>query len=192
MTEIQCRQYMKNFFEQYYQKLAIGDGIALKRPLEEDDRAMWRDDADPQEEWKVWKLIPSTITNRDIEKLEESMGVKLPNVMKAFLTVYHHYFESPVGENPISDPCQAILCAWNPVLVKHGYLPFTWDEEGYYIRCMDLANMPDEERCSICQIDHEILFSWDEDDVQRTEIEQNMEFVAQNFFSYLESILDSK
>ncbi len=112
--------------------------------------------------------------------------------MKAFLTVYHHYFDAPIGENPISAPFEAVLDAWNPLLVKHGYLPFTWDEEGYYIRCIDLANMPNEEQCGIYQIDHEILFSLDEDTTKRANITQNMEYLSQNLFTYLESILNDE
>ena len=76
--------------------------------------------------------------------------------------------------------------------MKHGYLPFTWDADGYYIRCMDLANMPDEARCGICQIDHEILFSLDEDTAQRAEIAQDMQYLSQNLFTYLEGILNGE
>lgn len=60
MTDMQCRQFMKDFFERYYQKLEqIGNGIAIMRPLDESDRTMWHDDADFEEEWKKWKLVPS-------------------------------------------------------------------------------------------------------------------------------------
>lgn len=189
MTDIQCRQFMKDFFERYYQKLG---NIGIMRPLDESDRAMWSDNADPNEEWKVWKLIPSTATEQDVENLEKTIGTKLPQCLKAFLTVYHHYFDAPIGENPISAPFEAVLDAWNPLLVKHGYLPFTWDEEGYYIRCIDLANMPNEEQCGIYQIDHEILFSLDEDMTKRANITQNMEYLSQNLFTYLESILNDE
>lgn len=189
MTDIQCRQFMKDFFERYYQKL---ENIGIMRPLDESDRAMWSDNADPNEEWKVWKLIPSTATEQDVENLEKTIGTKLPQCLKAFLTVYHHYFDAPIGENPISAPFEAVLDAWNPLLVKHGYLPFTWDEEGYYIRCIDLANMPNEEQCGIYQIDHEILFSLDEDTTKRANITQNMEYLSQNLFTYLESILNDE
>ena len=184
MTDTQMYSFMRDFFERYYQRLGQdGDGIALLRPLEEPDRAMWREDADPDEEWKAWKLIPSTVTDQDIEKLETDIGAKLPRCLRAFLTVYHHYFDGPVGVNPISAPFEAVRNAWNPLLVKHGYLPFTWDADGYYIRCMDLANMPDEARCGICQIDHEILFSLHEDTAQRVEIAQDMEYLSQNLLT---------
>ena len=52
MTDTQMYSFMRDFFERYYQRLGQdGDGIALLRPLEEPDRAMWREDADPDEEW---------------------------------------------------------------------------------------------------------------------------------------------
>lgn len=192
MTNIQARQFMKDFFERYYKKLAQEeDGIAIIRPLDVTDRAMWREDADPKEEWKAWKLIPSVVTEQDIKRLEQSIGVKLPECIQAFLTVYHHYFEDPIGKNPISAPFKGFLNAWNPLLVKFGYLPFTWDDGGFYIRCIDLTNMPNEEQCGVYQIDHEILFSMDEDAVQKEEIVQNMEYLSQNLFTYLESILNS-
>lgn len=191
MTNIQARQFMKDFFERYYKKLAQEeDGIAIIRPLDVADRAMWREDADPKEEWKAWKLIPSVVTEQDIKRLEQSIGVKLPECIQAFLTVYHHYFEDPIGKNPISAPFKGFLNAWNPLLVKFGYLPFTWDDGGFYIRCIDLTNMPNEEQCGVYQIDHEILFSMDEDTVQKEEIVQNMEYLSQNLFTYLESILN--
>ena len=90
----------------------------------------------------------------------------------------------------MDDPFRGVKDAWNPLLVKAGYLPFTWDKDGYYIRCIDLAGMPDEDRCQICQIDHEVLFDFDEDQViGREEIEANMDVVADNFIKYLEDLL---
>lgn len=50
--------------------------------------------------------------------------------------------------------------------------------------------MPDEEQCEILQIDHEVLFSMDENAVQKAEIAENMEYISQNFFRYLERMLD--
>lgn len=189
MTDMQCRQFMKDFFEQYYGKMEqIGNGIAIMRPLDESDRTMWHDDADFEEEWKKWKLVPSIVTEKDITQLEKIIGATLPQCLRYFLTVYHHYFDAPVGENPISAPFKAVLNAWNPLLVKYGYLPFAWDEDGCCIRCIDLKNMPDEEQCEILQIDHEVLFSMDESAAQRAEIAENMEYISQNFFCYLDCI----
>ena len=148
MTDTQTRQFMQDFFERYYQKLEqLGNGIAVMRPLGESDKTMWREDSDPKDEWKAWKLIPSTITDQDTETLEKTIGINLPKCLNAFLTVYHHYFDNPAGENPVSAPFKAVRNSWNPLLVKHGYLPFAWDDGGFYIRCIDLTNMPNEEKC---------------------------------------------
>ena len=88
MTDMQVRQFMRDFFERYYQKLEqIGNGIAVMRPLDEADKAMWRDDTNPNEEWKAWRLIPSTVTDQNIETLEKSIGINLPKCLNAFLTV---------------------------------------------------------------------------------------------------------
>ena len=148
MTYAECADYMKNFFEQYYDKLSR-DEIGVMLPLEESDREMWSEDADPNEEWKKWKLVPAAIDEQQLTELEDGIGVKLPLSLRAFLTVYHHLFEDPIGRNPVSEPFEGLWNAWNPLLVKHGYLPFVWNEGGYYIRCINLEKMPDEEQCGI-------------------------------------------
>ena len=51
MTDTQARQFMRDFFERYYQTLEqLGNGIAVMRPLGESDKAMWREDADSKDE----------------------------------------------------------------------------------------------------------------------------------------------
>lgn len=185
----QSKLFIKQFFEKYYDKLSKEYEGALKLPGV--PKEMWADDVKPDEEWKTWKLIPAVVSDEDIAAQEDDLGVQFPNVLKCFLTTYFHFFKAPVGRHSSDKPFYAINNAWNPVLVKAGYLPFTWDEEGYFIRCIDLANMPDEDKCPVCQIDHEILFDFDEDAaVSRAEIEAEMEVLADNFTAYLEGLLD--
>lgn len=191
MTYTEYREYMKNFFEQYYHKLSQ-DEISLKLPFGNRQKEMWSDDADPEKEWKKWKMIPADIKEEEIEELEKKIGAKLPLSLKAFLTVYHHFFENPIGRNSLYKPFEGLLNAWNPLLVKCGYLPFTWDRECYFIRCIRLAEMPDEEKCGIYQIDHEILLDFDEETVTREEIDANMKFVSQNLLTYLDEILNDR
>lgn len=185
MTEQAYREHIKRFFEAYYEKLSSMDEMYLCLPGVEE--AMWSEDADPNEEWKKWKLIPSTVTKQDLDQLEEEVGVKFPLCLRAFLSVYHHYFQEGIGANPTFEPFDAVLTAWNPVLIQHGYLPFAWDEDGYFIRCIKLEAMPDEEQCGIYQIDHELLP--DEEDVSKEEIDSHMEFVAANLLEYLNQML---
>lgn len=178
--------FMKDFFERYYKKLSKEYRGAPELP--DVPKEMWTDGADPKSEWKPWKLIPATISDQEIEELERDLGVKLPDIMKIFLTTYFHLFDDPVGRNSSRDHFEGIKDAWNPLLVKAGYLPFAWDED-CYIRCFDLANMPDEDHCEICQIDHEVLFGFDEGpEVSREKIEKEMKVIANNFIEYLEKL----
>ena len=188
MDYAEARRYMKEFFERRYAELSTGSGAGVSLPFEDEGKEMWADGVDPDAEWKKWKLVPASISEEELAAFEESLGVKLPMQIKAFLTTYHHCFEAPVGENPTFDHFAAVKEAWNPLLVRCGYLPFTWDEEGAYIRCIDLKNMPDEDGCGVFEIDHEILFSFDEETAERGEVEAEMQPVAENFIAYLEAV----
>lgn len=139
MTYAEYQEYMRNFFEQYYQKLSQEE-IRVTLPLEEDEKEMWSDDVNPNDEWKKWKLVPAMISDGEIKALEKEIGVELPLSLKAFLTVTHHCFDNPIGRNSVAEHFQGVRNAWNPVLVRCGYLPFTWDEECYFIRCIRLNN----------------------------------------------------
>lgn len=140
--------------------------------------------------WVTWRLVPAQVSDEEIAALERQIGVALPQVLKIFLTTYFHYFGGEVGRNPIENKFSGFLYAWNPILVRNGYLPFGWDNDMYFIRCMDLKNMPDEEKCQIVEIDHEILFDFDTDTTKRDELASKMRPVAENFFIYLKNLLN--
>ena len=191
MTYVEYQEYMRKFFEQYYQKLSQEE-ICVTLPLEEEEKEMWSDDANPDDEWKKWKLVPAMISDEEIKELEKEIGVELPLSLKAFLTVTHHCFDYPIGRNSVGEHFAGVRESWNPVLVRCGYLPFTWDKEGYFIRCIRLEKMPEEEKCGIYQIDHEVLFDFDEDTVTPEEIDQCMELISENLLTYLDEILHDR
>ena len=76
MTYAEYQEYMRNFFEQYYQKLSQEE-IRVTLPLEEEEKEMWSDDVNPNDEWKKWKLVPAMISDGEIKKLEKE-GFKTP------------------------------------------------------------------------------------------------------------------
>ena len=191
MTLAEYKEYMKDFFEKYYEKLSRDD-INIERPLNEKNREMWADDADPNEEWKKWKLVPADIDESEIAEFEQEIGIELPLSVKAFLTTYFHFFEEPIGVNPFSNHFKGMRNAWNPILIKCGYLPITWNEGHYSIRCVQLTNMTAEEEGGVYQIDHEILFDFDEKNVTKEDIDKNMEFLSDNLRTYLDEILHDK
>ena len=191
MDADKCRVLIKNFFETLYNRRKSIDEVLVKTAVIEDNELMWAEGCQPDKDgWVTWKLVPAQVSDKEIEELEEEIGAKLPQVLKIFLTTYFHYFYEEIGENPVNEKFEGFLSAWNPTLVDNGYLPFAWDKDGYYIRCIDLKAMPEEEKCPIVQIDHEILFDLDEDITGRAELEEEMQIVAENFFQYLELILE--
>ena len=193
MDAQEIRSVIKKFFETLYEKMKDMDEVLVKIPVVEGNEPMWEEGCVPdEEEWVTWRLLPAQVSDEEIAQLEEDIGVKLPQLLKIFLTTYFHYFDCGIGRNPVEEKFEGILNAWNPLLVKNGYLPFAWDEKGYFIRCIDLENMPDEEKCRVVQIDHEVMFDFDEDATGREELAGWMQPVAENFFVYLEELLLEK
>ena len=194
MTREENIAFMKDFFEKYYEQLRNEDEVlvaGVKIPEEMVDH-------DLQADWKVWKLIPSTVTEADLSALEERLHIKLPECLRAFLSVYHHRFDGPVGRNEIDAPFESFERTYTHNLAENGYLPFGWDSEGYYIRCIDLTNMPDEEHCPVVQVDHEPFFDLQYEysergkTVPKEELEPLIEEVSENFYEYLNAILSGE
>lgn len=192
MTIENNRAFMKDFFERYYSKIKSQGDIFVKGvniPTE-----MLAEGADPNEEWNIWKLYPSTVTPDDFADFEKNIKIKLPECIKAFFSVYHHRFDTAIGRNEIKRPLYDLERAFNPHLVSNGFLPIGWDSDSFFIRCMDLANMPDEEKCRIVEIDHEPFFDlmYDCEDkgipVPKEELLKLFRPVAENFYEYLNGV----
>lgn len=192
MTVEENRAFMKDFFERYYEKLKNEDIILVKGVAIPPE--MLAEGSDPNQEWNVWKLCPSIVKESDFAAYEEKIGVKLPECIKAFFSVYHHRFGTAIGCNNIRYPFYDLERSYNHHLVKNGYLTFGWDEDDYFIRCMDLTNMPDEENCPIVEIDHEPFFDlmYDAEEkgiiVPKEELMKLFRPVADNFYEYLNGV----
>ena len=188
-----AKSFMKDYFERLYKKLSEKAPVALQMPdLPEE---MLADGADPDEEWNTWKLIPSTVTDEDIAEYEKESELNFPNCIRAFLQTYHHFFDF-IGRNMPDEPFEAIDNAFNPHLAANGYFPFAWDEDGYFIRCFDLANMPDEEKCPVVQFDHEVLFDMqyeyedNDEEIPRNKLEGLADRIADIFYDFLDRVFD--
>ncbi len=189
-----AKTFMKDYFEKLYKKLSEEAPTALQMcDLPEE---MLADGADPNEEWNTWKLIPSNVTDEEIEVYWSKNKFKIPNCIRAFLQTYHHCFEF-IGRNMSNEPFYEFDIAYNPHLAANGYLAFSWDPEGYYIRCIDLSASDDEDKCPVVQFPHEELFDMGyayEDKgemIPREKIEKLAEPVAANFYEYLNSVFDN-
>lgn len=193
MNTDEARGFMKDFFERLYGKLADTAPILLKLP---DLPEEMLDGAEDDEGWGVWKLIPSTVTDADIAAEEKSVGLKFPNILKAFIGTYHHGFEPPVGRNFPDEPFETLDNAFNPHLAANGYLPFSWDAGGYYILCIDLNANEDGDRCPVVQFGHEELFDMMYDcedkgeEIPKKRLEELAENVADSFVDFLNAVYD--
>lgn len=183
MNMNECKEFIKSCLEKCYED--ADERLLMMPGVPEEMRA-----GEPNEDgWVKWKMIPSTVMESDFEIIENEWGVKFPLMLKAYFKAYFHYFEENVGRITPKKPFYSLDNAYNPVLLRFGYLPFTWDSEGYFIRCIDLSNMPDEYNCSICQIDHEVLFDYDQEAVTKEDIDESMVKIEENLKSYFEKVL---
>ena len=174
---------VKEFFEKYY------DLVKEYAEMSDVPEDMVLADSDADEDWRRWKIIPATVTEDDFAELEDTLSIRFPNYIKQFYSSYFHLFDEPIGWHSSEEPFEGLENAWNPILAKNGYLPFTWDKNQCMIRCIDLKNMPNEDKCVVCEIDHEILFDLDEF-VSREDIEKHMNICAENFIDYLNKCYD--
>lgn len=183
MTQAEQTAFMKNGLEALYREFEQADPIYLKScDVPEEMRAGPLDG----DGWCKWKLIPSPVTAEDLDALEKEIGCAFPSLLRTFLSTCCHNFDSTdLGRQLPDKPFHAMKVAWNPDLVRAGFLPFGWDADAAFIRCIDLANLPDEDRCPVVQIDHEVLFDGDTD---REALLPHMEPVAENFQAFLEDI----
>lgn len=185
MTQNEQTAFIRNGFEALYRELERMDPIYLKMSGVPEEMRAGPVDGDG---WCKWKLAPSTVTAQDLDRLESEIGCALPSLLRTFLSTCFHYFEDEeLGRQTPDAPFSNFDNAWNPVLVRAGYLPFLWDPDGYFIRCIDLANMPDEDRCPVVQIDHEVLFDLD-GDAGRETLAPLIEPVAASFQAFLAEI----
>lgn len=185
MTSAEQTAFIRQGFEALYRELEKHAPICLRSPgVPEEMRAGPADESG----WYKWKLIPSRVTAADLDALEEQIGLPLPGLMRTFLsTCCHDFRDAELGQQLPDKPFDSILNAWNPALVRAGFLPFDWDYGGAYLRCVDLENMPDEDRCPLMEIDHEILFGLEEDAGRETLL-AHMKPVADSFQAFLSEI----
>lgn len=183
MTYEESSAYVRRGFEALYRELEEEMPICLRMPGVPEEM---RDGPVNEDGWCRWKLVPSPVTAADLDGLERECGCVFPVLLRAFLSTCCHYFsDADLGDHTPGKPFSSFYNAWNPTLAKAGYLPILWDRDGYYIRCIDLSNIPNEDRCPVVQINHEILFDMEED-ADREALEAHMEPVAENFRAFLE------
>lgn len=183
MTESQYRTEIQTMLEQYYEKCLREREILLYSP--DIPEEMLAEDADPNKEWNRWKLIPSTVTKQDLDDLEQELEISMPLCLRAFLSAYHHCFRGLLGRNMPDEPFDEVQSSYHPILIECGYIPFGWDSEGAWLRCVKTNGLPNQQDGEVYEIDHEILFDWDEETYSREQVEEQMQPVSPSLLSHL-------
>ncbi|OPA73572.1 SMI1/KNR4 family protein [Paenibacillus selenitireducens] len=168
------------YYDRYHQVTEEGFCRWMRPDVPDEMKA-----ADGDDEWSIWRLVPSIVTKDDIRALENEFGLVFPEWYKVFISTYHHYFDV-VPEQGLDEPLHSIKDMYNPLLCRLGYLPFTWDSEYGNILCIDLNEGSDEEHGAIYEIDHDILFGYDEEHTERNTLKESLTFLYPNFKAYFD------
>lgn len=133
-------------------------------------------------ELRTWKMIPSDVTEEDIAEFEKVIGIRLPDPLRAYFTSYYHLWDN-IPENSPLNKMGWIHGAYDELMIRFGYLPFTWDSQGSWLICMKIDE--NNQDCGIYWIDHEYLFGFDSETVTAQDIDEVMEFQTKDFCKYL-------
>ncbi|MCT4507408.1 MAG: SMI1/KNR4 family protein [Tepidibacter sp.] len=150
------------------------------------------------EGYVCWSMIPSNITENDINYLEKEYFIKLPKLFKAYLMGYcflmgefnNGSFGVTLPEIPFDNPLMNIesnLFTWR-LLIGAGYIPFGEYEGGYGPICFDITQKNEDEDYAIVWFNHENLFNLDYDQWKdRSDLEQ---YSNKLYDSFRELIID--
>jgi len=115
------------------------------------------------EEWRNWNVIPSKVTDSEIQEFEESIGFKLPASFKLYLK-HKHFYDLQIAEcnlcsHPVniwrSELSEMIFNGYpREYLIDKGRIPFAnWSDWGYL--CFDTTANCDDFDYPIVLWDHE-------------------------------------
>ncbi|WP_322903781.1 SMI1/KNR4 family protein [Paenibacillus campi] len=179
-----------------------GSNDYIPEPLLEDD------------DWAVWKPIPSSITNAQIEQLEQECKLQLPLRYRAFLQACHLLdWELPnrLTADGYAGGCRSfifptldtahglsavkrMLQEWS-VFHDTGYIPFAIGEDGQGIVCFDTAMLMDNGDCPIVWILLDTLYELPDASAQedrRALLEKRMEPIFASFDEMMEAVFENR
>lgn len=181
---------IKKILDEYYELLKVYDKIEIQVPdFIEIPNGMFTGEVEEVSKYNItlrtWKMIPSDVTEEDIAELEKEIGVRLPDSLRAYYTSYYHLwdFERNLSRNSPVAKMDGIYNAYNKLMIKFDYLPFTWDNQYGCLFCIKFDENNND--YGIYMIDHEEMFDFDAETVTLQDIEKVMRFEAKDFCEYL-------
>ena len=119
--------------------------------------------------WVQWRVLPSTLSEEDVARVEEEFGARFPPLFRAYLLARFHLFNqvhsaryrqlvfmTDVPSGRRLDGLRDLIRSWRP-LIDAGFLPFAQWGDGWGPMCFDLQRRDERGECPIVWIDHERL-----------------------------------
>ncbi|NGZ77276.1 SMI1/KNR4 family protein [Saccharibacillus alkalitolerans] len=154
-------------------------------------------------EWKFWKPVPSTITDREIGESESRLGAEFPPSFRAALQAYHLVSWTSAGvedgrggyvggcmsftlpalttELRLSELERNAAEDWGH-LIAAGYLPFAIGEDGQGPICFDLERRREDGDCPVVWMLHDYLVDLGPEGAGvRANVEPHMRQLADSF-----------
>lgn len=162
MTQAQQTAFVRRCHEAAYEKQAqAGTNFLPSVPPE------MRTGVTNGQGWFQWKLTPAPTRAEELDALEREWGLVFPPLLRTFLSTDCHFLNLPGFFSVRSDDPLAVFRSTmaEPALFQAQLVPLGWGEDeegGDALYCLDLANMPDEERCPVLALDY-MAFSMDLD-----------------------------
>lgn len=127
-------------------------------------------DGDVDDEgWVAWRMLPSTLTNADVSKLESEFAIQLPPLFRAYLLAGFQLFDqvhssrhdqlifnTDVPSHDPLGPIRQLINAWKPLL-SAGYIPFAEWGDSWGPMCFDIEKRNPDGDCPVVWMDHELL-----------------------------------
>jgi len=123
--------------------------------------------------WVEWRILPSTLEDSDVARVENEFNVQFPPLFRAYLLARFQLFDqvrsqrynqqilttsTPVGR-PLK-PLRELMSAWRP-LIDAGFIPFSEWGDGWGPMCFDSAQRAADLDCPIVWMDHERLIPFE-------------------------------
>lgn len=195
MTQAEQAAFVRHCYETQYRTLEqAGSKEGMVRPTVPAVPADMRTGLADERGWPQWKLIPSPVTAEELDALEREFGLRFPSLLRTALSTCCHFFGNGYftqrSDQPLEDFSGTMR---DPVLFQAWLLPFAWwsgESGGSFLRCIDLANMPEEDRCPVVQIDDMKFFDLSQSGapISREDLLPLLEPVADNFKDYMEQL----
>lgn len=153
------------------------------------------------DDWAVWKPVPSSISVTQVNQLEQEYRLQLPPLYRAFLQAYHlleWQFANVESNGDMSARCSSFIFPslatdrglsairelmeqWRE-LINEGYIPFAIGEDGQGIVCFDTEQRDEQGDCHIVWITWDALPELDDESVsQRAQFQPHMQPLFPSF-----------